>query len=67
MWAASKKKDFLQISLHTIEEINSLQNNKILDQSKWKAFADDKLNIAKIVISIFDLVENIVGKGENAG
>ena len=35
--------------------------------TKFKAFADDKLNVAKIMISVFDRVENIVGKGENAG
>ena len=32
-----------------------------------KHFADDKLNIAKLIISVFDQVENIVGKEENAG
>ena len=32
-----------------------------------KAFADDKLNVAKITISLCDRVENTVGKEENAG
>ena len=32
---------------------------------KFKAFADDKLNIAKIVISFFDRIEHLVGKGES--
>ena len=32
-----------------------------------KAFADDKINTAQMMISVFDGVENIVGKGENAG
>ena len=32
-----------------------------------KAFADDKLNVGKMMISVLDRVENIVGKGENAG
>ena len=32
-----------------------------------KAFADDKINEAQMMISVFDRVENIVGKGENAG
>ena len=31
-----------------------------------KAFADDKLNVTKMIISVFDGVENIVGKGEIA-
>ena len=45
----------------------TLPNDKILDLSKLKAFADDKLKFDKIMISVFDSVENIVGKGENAG
>ena len=32
-----------------------------------KAFADKKFNIPKMMISLCDRVENIVGKGENAG
>ena len=47
--------------------INSLPNNKILDVTKLKAFADNKINVAQVMISVFDRVENIVGKGENAG
>ena len=38
----------------------------MLDQTKLKAFADDKLNLAKMIISVFDRVEIIVGKGEIA-
>ena len=34
---------------------------------EMKAFADVKLNVAKKIISLFDRVENIAGKGENAG
>ena len=37
---------------------------QILDQTKLKAFADDKLNVTKMIISVFDRVEKIVGKGE---
>ena len=36
----------------------------MLDQTKLKAFAADKFNIAQMLIFSF---ENIVGKGENAG
>ena len=46
---------------------NRLPNDKILALSKLKALADDKLNVAKIMISVSYWVENIVGKGENAG
>ena len=46
--------------------INPLPDDNILDWSKLKAFADDKLNVTKMIISVFDRVENIVGKGEIA-
>ena len=46
--------------------INSLPNDKILDWSKLKAFADDKFNIVKIMEIVVNNTENIVGKGENA-
>ena len=42
-------------------------SHKILDLTKLKAFADDKINVAKMMIPVFDRLENIVGKGENAG
>ena len=35
--------------------------------TKLKAFADDKLNITEMTISLYDGVENTVVKGENAG
>ena len=35
--------------------------------TKLKAFEDDKLYVAKVMISLFDRKENIVGKGEDAG
>ena len=34
---------------------------------KLKAFADDKLSIAKMTISLLEKVENTLGKGENPG
>ena len=46
---------------------NPLPNDKILDCSKLKAFADDKIKVFEMMIFVFDRVENIVGKGENAG
>ena len=33
-------------------------NGKILDVTKLKAFARNKLNIARMIISLFDRVEN---------
>ena len=47
--------------------IDPLSNDKFLDLTKLKAFADDKLNVAKMTTFLFDRAENIVGKGENAG
>ena len=46
--------------------INPLPDDKFLDLTKLKAFADNKLNVAKGMLSLFDRVENTVGKGENA-
>ena len=45
----------------------TLPDNKILVFTKLKAFAEDKFNVAKMRISVFIRLENIVGKGENAG
>ena len=45
-------------------DINPLPNDKFLDATKLKAFADDRFNVA---IFLFDRAENTVGKGENAG
>ena len=47
---------------------NPLPNEKNMEVTKLKTFAGDKFNIAiKLAISLFDRVENSVGKGENAG
>ena len=46
---------------------NWFPHNKILDQPKLKVFAVNKFNITKMIISVIDRVENIVGKGEIAG
>ena len=45
----------------------SLQSNKILNVTKVRAFADDKLKAARMMISLIDRVENTMGKGENPG
>ena len=41
---------------------NPFPHNKILEPKKWKAFADGKLKVTKMIISVFDRVENIVKK-----
>ena len=47
------------------EWVNSLPNDIFF--TKLKAFADDKVNVAKMMIALFNRIENTVGKGENAG
>ena len=37
------------------------------DWSKLKAFADDNLYVAQVMIYVFDRLKNIMGKRENAG
>ena len=49
------------------EFLNSLPNDKILNWSKFKAFADNKITGTQKWKFILERVENIVGKGENAG
>ena len=44
-----------------------LTNDKFLDWSKLKPFADDKRNPTNNTCSFLRWVGNIVGKGENAG
>ena len=47
--------------------IGVTQQKMLLDWSKLKAFADDKIKALKLMIFVFDRTENIVGKEENAG
>ena len=46
--------------------VNSLPNDKNFDWSKLKAFADDK-NVTEKLKFVSERIENILGKGENAG
>ena len=56
------------ILLSSLERFNSLPHDKILDWSKLKALADDKINVVqKLKKKVNWRVENILGKGENAG
>ena len=45
----------------------SLPNNKILDWSKLKACADNKIKFTENLKFVLGRTENILGKGENAG
>ena len=46
---------------------NSLTNDRILDWSKLKALADNKVKVTEKLKIILGRIENIVRKGENAG
>ena len=52
---------------HEFKVIKSLPNDKILNWSKLKAFAEDKINVKEKSKLVLARVENIMGKGENAG
>ena len=64
MWKATMS---LKSDCCPLASINSFPNDKILDWSKLKAFADDKINVTEKLKFLLQRVENIVGKGENAG
>ena len=51
----------------TLNRINYLPNNKIVDWSNLKAFADDKICVTEKLKFVLGRVENIMEKGENAG
>ena len=44
--------------------VTSLQNDKFIDLSSLKAFADDKINVREKLKFELRSVESIVGKGE---
>ena len=46
--------------------LTHFHTTKFWTRPKLKVFADDKSNVTKMIISVFDRVENIVGKGEIA-
>ena len=45
----------------------TLPNDKILDRSELKRFADNKINEPEKLKYVLGRIENMVGKGENAG
>ena len=47
--------------------LNSLQNDGILDWFKFKAFADNKINVGQKLKIVYGRLENILGKEENTG
>ena len=51
------------------KELTLYQRAKFQTGPNWKhlLFADDKLDVVGMMISLFDGLENTVGKGENTG
>ena len=49
------------------DRLTTLPNDIFLDLSKLKAFADNNINVTQKKTVVFARIENIVGKGENAG
>ena len=50
------------VSKTYITQNNSLPNGQNLNWSKFKTFADYKINKPQMMINVFGRVENIVGK-----
>ena len=54
----------IEISMIWQKGFNTLPNKQKMSRTKLNAFADDKLNVASMRISLFDRVENTLRKGE---
>ena len=63
---ADEHEIFLTQFVHVVT-FNPLLNDKILDWSKLKAFADDKIDVTEKLKIVLGRVENTGGKEENAG
>ena len=50
-----------------MDGLSPLPDDKILGLPKLKAFADDKSNVSQSIKGLFQRIESIVGKEENAG
>ena len=57
--AVAKHKQYWRYIAFTVK---SIPNDKILDVTKLKAFAEENLNVDRMTNSLFDRVENTVGK-----
>ena len=57
----------LQVSWLSTPYPNTLPNDKILNRSNLKVFADNKINVTEKLKFVSERIENILGKVENAG
>ena len=67
LWSWVKKRVFSLKYCTTLVIMNSLPNNKLVDWSNLKAFADDKIYVTEKNEICLGRVENIMEKGENGG
>ena len=67
-WVKSlaKSSSLFSTSCQTRKPLNIYPDNKLLDQSNLKEFADDKINVTLTMNFVMGRVETILGKGENA-
>ena len=54
-----------KFDVYSKNHFNSSPDNKTLDKARLKVFANYKLTITEVMISVFDRVENMVVKGDN--
>ena len=55
------------VFFHGVELFNRVPNDNILDQSEFKAFADDKIILTQKSKFVLGRVEKLMGKGGNGG
>ena len=65
--SSGKGLNFQTLMNSQIMSVTNYQLTKFIDRSKSKAFADGKINVNEKMKFDLGRVENIVGKGENAG
>ena len=69
----NKKELWIYIIIHLVQRLidcmmfNPSLNDKILDLSELKAFADNKINVPETMKSVCERIEKVLRKGEIAG
>ena len=63
---ANKKRGLNVLKSGFVEQYLLILNQTMKFSTGLKAFAEDKMKLAKMTIFVFYRVENIVGKGHNA-
>ena len=66
-WSSAKSFSLEESKICRLGKGNSLPNHKIVDWSNLKAFANDEIYVTENLKFVVGWVENVMGKGENAG